>query len=123
MSLVVERHDYKGDRRLNRFEKQRGYAKTFKENKLTLGISVPLEAYERNIPNMDMTEQIKLAKLAEDVDFASLFVRDVPLNDPYFGDAGQMYDPWVFLSYIAAHSKDIALGTGSAITSFQNPLN
>src|SRR5690625_3231983 len=72
---------------------------------------------------MDLEEQVNLAQLAEKEDFASLFVRDVPLNDPYFGDAGQMYDPWVFLGYIAAHTKKIALGTGSAITSFQNPLN
>src|SRR5699024_87584 len=106
-----------------KFDKHHGYSRTFKENKLTLGIYFPLEAYESNIPEMDLTEQIKLAKMAEEADFASLFVRDVPLNDPMFSDAGQMYDPWVFLSYIAAHTKNIALGTGSAITSFQNPLH
>ncbi|WP_245698295.1 LLM class oxidoreductase [Sporosarcina ureilytica] len=70
-----------------------------------------------------LDEQIRLAKLAEKQQFASLFVRDVPLNDPTFGDAGQMYDPWVYLSHIAAHTSDIALGTASAITSFQHPLN
>ena len=108
---------------MSRFEKHKGYARTFKENKLTLGLVFPLESYEGNIPIMDLAEQIQLAQLAEKGDFAALFVRDVPLNDPAFGDVGQIYDPWVFLSYIAAYTKDIALGTASAITSFQHPLN
>lgn len=107
---------------MHTFDQHHGYKRTFIENKLSLGLYFPLEAYDGNIPKMEMEEQIKLAKMAEEASFASLFVRDVPLNDPTFGDAGQMYDPWVFLSYIAAHTKNIALGTGSAITSFQNPL-
>ena len=108
---------------MNAFKKHIGYQRTFQENKLTLGMIFPLEGYEGNIPKMDIAEQIKLAQLAEESNFASLFVRDVPLNDPMFGDAGQMYDPWVFLSFVAAHTNKIALGTASAITSFQNPLN
>src|SRR5690625_5604631 len=40
-----------------------------------------------------------------------------------FGDVGQIYDPWVFLSYVAAHTERIALGTGSVITSFRHPLD
>lgn len=105
-----------------RFDKHNGYKRTFQENKLTLGMTFPLEAYEGNVPVMDLEEQIKRAKLAEENGFAALYVRDVPLNDPMFGDAGQMYDPWVFLSYVAAQTKEIALGTASVITSFQNPV-
>ncbi|MFJ5770092.1 LLM class oxidoreductase [Psychrobacillus sp. NPDC093180] len=108
---------------MNKFEKHKGYIRTFQENKLTLGLAVPLEAYQGNVPEMDLEQQIKLAKLAEDADFASLMVRDIPLNDPSFGDVGQMYDPWIYLSHIAAHTKKIALGTASVITSFQHPLN
>ncbi|KKK34445.1 5,10-methylene tetrahydromethanopterin reductase [Mesobacillus campisalis] len=108
---------------MNKFEKHSGYSRTFRENKLTLGLAFPIEAYQGNVPKMDLEQQIKLAKVAEKGNFASLFVRDIPLNDPLFGDAGQMYDPWVFLSHIAAHTKEIALGTASAITSFQHPLN
>src|SRR5699024_7081161 len=98
------------------FDKHQGFARTFRENKLTLGLVYPLETYKGNVPNMNLVEQIKLGKLADETGFASLFVRDVPLNDPMFGDAGQMYDPWVFLSHIAAHTNKIALGTASAIT-------
>ena len=39
-------------------------------------------------------------RAAKEANFAALFVRDVLLNDPSFGDVGQMYDPWVFLSYV-----------------------
>src|SRR5699024_1096479 len=81
------------------------------------------EGYEQSEPVMDIDEQVKLAKLAEETGFASLFVRDVPLNDPQrFGDAGQMYDPWVYLSHIASNTNKIALGTSSAITSFVHPV-
>lgn len=108
---------------MNNFNNHRGYSRTFQEKKLTLGLVFPIEAYESSIPEMNLEQQIKLAKLAEKNHFASLFVRDVPLNDPTFGDAGQMYDPWIYLSHIAAHTSEIALGTASAITSFQHPLN
>lgn len=108
---------------MTKFEKHKGYARTFKERKLTLGLFFPLEAYEGSTPVMDLEEQMKLAKQVEAAQFASLFVRDIPLNDPMFGDVGQIYDPWVFLSYVAAHTKSIALGTGSVITSFRHPLD
>ncbi|MCG7334182.1 LLM class oxidoreductase [Sporosarcina sp. ACRSM] len=108
---------------MNKFEKHNGYARTFQENKLTLGLAVPLEAYQGNVPEMNLEQQIKLAKIAEEANFTSLMVRDIPLNDPSFGDVGQMYDPWIYLSHLAAHTKKIALGTASVITSFQHPLN
>lgn len=108
---------------MHHFQTHPGYIQAFQENKLTLGLIFPLESYEGNIPVMNIEEQIKLAKIADASDFASLFVRDVPLNDPSFGDVGQMFDPWIYLSHIAAHTKRVALGTASAITSFQHPLN
>lgn len=108
---------------MNKFINHNGYKRTFAEEKLTLGLFFPLEAYEGSTPNMDLEEQMMLAKQVEAAEFASLFVRDIPLNDPMFGDVGQIYDPWVFLSYVAAHTKNIALGTGSVITSFRHPLD
>src|SRR5699024_12059890 len=96
---------------MNQFDKHQGYNRTFKENKLTPGLFFPLEAYEGSTPIMDLTEQMKLAKQVEAGGFASLFVRDIPLNDPFFGDVGQIYDPWVFLSYVASHTEKIALVT------------
>ncbi|HLR09723.1 MAG TPA: LLM class oxidoreductase [Bacillota bacterium] len=108
---------------MNPFANHRGYTRTFQDNRLTLSLVYPLESYAGNIPKMDWTQQISLAQTAEKARFAALFVRDIPLNDPSFGDAGQMYDPWIFLSHIAAYTQTIALGTASAITSFQHPIN
>lgn len=99
-----------------------GYLRTFQENKLTLGLIHPLETYQGDMPNMDLEQQMNLAKLAEEDGFAALFVRDIPLREPAFGDVGQIYDSWIFLSYLAAHTETIALGTASIITSFQHPL-
>lgn len=108
---------------MEKFKQHHGYSRTFKENKFTLGLVYPIEAYESNIPEMNLDKQIKSAKIVEEGNFASLFVRDAPLNDPMFDDARQMYAPWIFLSHIAAHTNNIALGTSSAITSFQHPIN
>ena len=108
---------------MNPFERHKGYSRMFQENKLTLGLFFPLESYEGSIPEMDIEKQLQLAKRAEELNFASLFVRDVPLHDPYFGDVGQIYDPWVFLGYLAAHTQRIALGTASIILTLRHPLH
>jgi len=70
---------------VNCFEKHKGYSRMFKENHLTLGLFFPIESYEGSIPKMDIERQMKLAKRAKELNFAALFVRDVPLHDPYFG--------------------------------------
>ncbi|WP_126425195.1 LLM class oxidoreductase [Brevibacillus marinus] len=108
---------------MDRFANHKGYSRMFQENNLTLGLFFPLESYEGSIPEMNMEKQLKLAKRAEELNFAALFVRDVPLHDPYFGDVGQIYDPWVFLGYMAAHTKTIALGTASIILTSRHPLH
>ena len=46
---------------------------------------------ENGIP--DMRGQLDLAARADRLGFTTLWVRDVPLFDPQFNDAGQIYDP------------------------------
>ncbi|WP_431030381.1 LLM class oxidoreductase [Lysinibacillus sp. LZ02] len=108
---------------MNKFQSHNGFARTFKENKLTLGISFPLEMSTDNLGTMNLAEQMMLAKQAEDLGFASLFVRDSPLYDPNFGDNGVMYDPFLLLAYVSAHTKKIALGTASVVTTLRHPLH
>jgi luciferase-type oxidoreductase len=98
-----------------------GYKRMFIENKLTLGIFFPLESFAGDIPAMQ--DQERLAKLTEALGFAALWFRDVPLRDPTFGDTGQIFDVWVYLSWIAAHTKDITLATGSVILPIRHPLH
>ncbi|MFJ7735368.1 LLM class oxidoreductase [Lysinibacillus sp. NPDC097287] len=108
---------------MEKFQSHNGFARSFKENKLTLGLSFPLEVSADKLWTMDLAQQMELAKRAEDLGFASLFVRDSPLYDPNFGDNGVVHDPFLLLSYVAAHTSKIALGTASVVTSLRHPLH
>lgn len=97
------------------------FSKVVAKGKLTLGLVFPLESYSGSIAQM--INQEKLAKLAEDLGFRALWFRDVPFNDPSFGDAGQLYDPWVYMTHIMNHTRKIALATGSIILPLRHPVH
>ena len=99
----------------------RGFRTMFAEGRLTLGVFVPIEAYRGSIPTMH--NHLALARRAEELGFAALWVRDVPLYDPSFGDVGQIFDPWVYLGVLAAHTRTIALATGSIVLPLRHPLH
>lgn len=98
-----------------------GFRRMFAPDRLSLGVFFPIEAFERDEPAM--RDQERLARRAEELGFAALWFRDVPLRDPSFGDVGQIYDPWIYLSWIAAHTRRIALATGSVILPLRHPLH
>lgn len=97
----------------NTFSAHPGFRRTFKKDHLTLGLFFPIEAFTGDLPKMQ--NQLELARTADEAGFAALWTRDVPVRDPNFGDAGQIYDTWVFTSYVAAATRRIAVGTGSVI--------
>ena len=98
-----------------------GFRRMFAPGRLSLGVFFPIEAFARDEPGM--RDQPRLARRAEELGFAGLWTRDVPLRDPNFGDLGQVYDPWVWLGWIAAHTSTIALATGSIILPLRHPLH
>lgn len=98
-----------------------GFRRMFAPDRLSLGVFFPIEAFERDEPRM--RDQAHLARRAEEFGFAGLWTRDVPLRDPNFGDLGQVYDPWVWLGWIAAHTSTIALATGSIIIPLRHPIH
>jgi luciferase-type oxidoreductase len=98
-----------------------GYRRMFAPGQLTLGVFFPIEAFSGDRPTMAAQE--RLAGLAEEAGFAALWFRDVPLRDPDFGDVGQIFDPWVYLGYIAAQTTRIALATGAVILPLRHPLH
>lgn len=108
---------------MTNFEEKRGYARTFQEGKLTLGLFTPIESYAGSVPKMDLEEQTRRMKEAEEAGYAALWVRDIPFHIPTFGDAGQMYDPWVYLTYMSTVTTDIALGTASMILPIRHPIH
>lgn len=97
------------------------YNSVFQPGKLTLGLFFAIESYPGSIPTM--LNQVELAKRAEKMGFSALWFRDVPMHVPTFGDVGQIYDPWVYMGYIAAHTTNVALITGSIILPLRHPIH
>lgn len=97
------------------------FQQMFARGRLTFGVFFPIEAFPGDRPTM--FHQARLAKRAEELGFAALWFRDVPLRDPSFGDVGQVFDPWVYLGFIAAQTQRAALATGSIVLPLRHPLH
>jgi len=100
----------------------RGYNSVFQSDRLSIGIVVPIEHYVQS-PVPTMKDHLKKVKLVEELGFKALWVRDVPLNVPSFGDAGQTFDPFTYLGFVAAHTSEIALATGSIALPLHHPIH
>ncbi|WP_319567281.1 TIGR03571 family LLM class oxidoreductase [Cohaesibacter marisflavi] len=100
----------------------RSFSRVFSENRLTVGLITPIESYpDSPFPTLDDHQQV--AELAEEAGFASIWVRDVPFYDPNFGDAAQMLDPFVYLGFLSAVTKDITLGTTGIVLPLREPIS
>ena len=97
-----------------------GYRRMF-DGPMSYGLFYPITTSEDAIPPLE--GQLELGRYAESLGFDALWVRDVPLFSPTFNDAGQVYDPWVFLAQVAAATDDIALATGSIVLPLRHPLH
>ncbi len=100
----------------------RGYDSVFRRGRLSLGLVVPVEEYSAG-PVPSMRRHLERARLAEELGFSALWLRDVPFNVPSFGDAGQLYDPFVYLGVLAAHTERIALGVASVVLPLRHPAH
>ncbi len=98
-----------------------GYERAFGTDDLTFGLGFPLTGSSETVP--DVEAEMALAAHAEDVGFDALWARDVPLYWPRFGDAGQSFDVWPWLSHAAAHTDEVALGTASVVLPLRHPLH
>ncbi|MGD1938664.1 MAG: LLM class oxidoreductase [Cyanophyceae cyanobacterium] len=99
-----------------------GYNSVFKADQLTVGLVVPIENYAKR-PEPTMVNHLERVKLAEELGFAAVWLRDVPFNVPSFGDAGQMFDPFVYLGLLAGQTQRIALGVASIILPLRHPAH
>jgi len=100
----------------------RAYNAVFRLNRLSLGLVVPLEAYPHE-PVPSMTHHVERVQLAEKLGFSAIWLRDVPFNVPSFGDAGQIYDPFVYLGLLAGQTERIALGVASLVLPLRHPAH
>lgn len=100
----------------------RGYNTTFRPGLLSLGVVVPLENYSTS-PVPDMNRHVERVQLAEELEFSAIWLRDVPFNVPSFGDAGQLFDPFVYLGLLAASTERVALGVASIVLPLRHPAH
>lgn len=99
-----------------------GYNTSFKAGQMSIGLVAPVERYHQStIP--DMSHHVERAKLAEELGFSALWLRDVPFNVPSFGDVGQIHDPFVYLGFLTAHTHRLTLGVASIILPLRHPAH
>lgn len=100
----------------------RGFNSVFKADQLSLGLVVPIERYDNtSVPSMQA--QIERIQLAEKLGFSAVWLRDIPYHVPSFGDAGQVFDPFVYLGALALQTNKIALGIASVVLPLRHPAH
>ena len=105
------------------FEKvNRAFNDVFQPNELSLGVVVPIENYAHS-PIPKMTFHLNRAKLIEQLGFKALWLRDVPFHVPTFGDAGQTFDPFTYLGFLAGQTTKIGLGIASIALPLHYPVH
>lgn len=71
----------------------------------------------------DPGEQIRLAKLADQLGFGPLMIHDVPLNSADYSDPVGHLDPRVLLGAVAANTERIGLLSGAVVLPLRHPLH
>lgn len=100
----------------------RAYNTVFRPGRLSIGLALPLDAYAVGA-KPDMARHIERARLAEQLGFSALWLRDVPFDVPSFGDPGQIYDPFVYLGLLSGVTETIALGVASIVLPLRHPAH
>ncbi|MFF7381849.1 TIGR03571 family LLM class oxidoreductase [Streptomyces griseoluteus] len=96
-------------------------ARAYPGGRMTVGAITPLEGFDGPVPSL--AGHMERIQQAERAGFASVWVRDVPLLDPDFGDTGQVFDPWVYLGQLTARTTSLTLGTASIVLPLRHPLH
>ncbi len=99
-----------------------GFNQTFVPGLLSIGIVIPIENYSNStVPRMK--DHMVRVKLVEELGFSAVWVRDVALHVPEFGDAGQTFDPFTYLGFLAGVTNKITLGVASIALPLRHPLH
>jgi luciferase-type oxidoreductase len=98
-----------------------GYKRVFREHELTVGLILPLETHPHS-PQPTMRDHVAMAQKAEEIGVAALWARDIPFFDPAYGDAGQIFDPLIYIAHLAAATRNITLGTAGIVLPMREPL-
>ncbi|MBO9123775.1 MULTISPECIES: TIGR03571 family LLM class oxidoreductase [unclassified Rhizobium] len=98
-----------------------GYSSIFQQDRISIGLVLP--ARETNSPDIDFQQQLEAARLADSLGFAAVWVRDVPLNGPWYPENFGHPDPFVMLGAIAAATSRISIGTAATVLTLRHPLH
>jgi luciferase-type oxidoreductase len=101
---------------------ERGFGRVFRPGHLTFGFITPIEGYPDSA-GPTMTRHSEMARRADEADVAAIWLRDVPFYDPSFGDVGQVLDPLVYAGWLAANTRNIAIGTAGLVLPLRQPLH
>lgn len=98
------------------------YAKVFQPDQISLGLMTPL-AHAGQTAKVD--EALKQAALADALNFAALWARDVPLMIPQGSDnsISALDDPFLWLAGLASVTQNIALGAAAIVLPLRHPLH
>lgn len=102
-------------------QNHKAFNAVFNQDKLSFGLIAPFKGYGGHSP--DMSDWLDTLHVLDQSAISALWIRDVPFYDPSFGDTGQIYDPFVFASFLAANTSKIAIGTAGIIAPFREPIN
>lgn len=69
----------------------------------------------------DMSKHHERIQLADKLGFKAAWVRDVPMYDPGFGDAAQVFETFSYLGYLAGITENILLGTAAVVLPLRQP--
>ncbi|WP_175839641.1 LLM class oxidoreductase [Burkholderia contaminans] len=104
------------------------------DGSFSIGLELPLDndwspagnakrQHDRRYPGVpDLARHATLARQADTLGFRALWVRDVPVYDPAFGDAAQVFETFSYLGYLAGITNDILLGTAAVVLPLREPL-
>ncbi|UUC44959.1 TIGR03571 family LLM class oxidoreductase [Flavobacterium cerinum] len=102
--------------------------------KMTIGLEFPLDndwslegekkrsTSGRPFGIPDISRHAEYIRLADQLGYAALWMREVPVYDPGFGDGAQLFDTIAYLGYIAGITKSITIGTAAIVLPLHDPL-
>ncbi|MFA1713702.1 TIGR03571 family LLM class oxidoreductase [Peribacillus frigoritolerans] len=101
-------------------EQHKAFNRMYQKDKMTLGFLTPFEPMTNQLPKMENT--VELARKIENFGFSAIWLRDVTMQDLNSNDHGQLYDLWIYFTYLAARTNHIALGTSSVVLPLRHPV-
>lgn len=94
--------------------------------KFGLGVPTGTEGLMYPIPFADPEQAVRLAVEAERLGFDSVWGNDHVTTQRYvraeFDEAPRFYDPYLYLSYVAASTTTLTLATAITVFAFRNPV-